>query len=81
MKNMKRFQIKYCYSEEEANEFLKTITVDDLKYPRLHSDQYYPRVSGDGVETEKANEDGITAQAKVNSDLIAVIQYFDVFEE
>lgn len=78
---MKRLQIKYCYSEEEANEFLKTLTVDDLKYPRLHSIQYCAKVSGDGVETEKANEDGITAQAQVNSDIIAVVQYFDVFDE
>ena len=73
---MKRLQIKYCYSEAEANEFLKTLSVDNLGYPRLHTVQYCARVSGDGIETAEANAEGITAQAQVNSDIIAVVQYF-----
>lgn len=72
----KVLQIKYCYSEEEANEFLKTLTVDNLEFPRLHSIQYCSKVSGDGIETAEANAEGITAQAQVNSDIIAVVQYF-----
>ncbi len=73
---MKRLQIKYCYSEAETNEFLKTLSVDNLEYPRLHTVQYCARVSGDGIETAEANAEGITAQAQVNSDIIAVVQYF-----
>lgn len=73
---MKKLQIKYCYSEVEANEFLKTLNVDELKYPRLHSVQYCAKVNGNGIETAEANAEGITAQAQVNSDIIAVVQYF-----
>ena len=73
---MKVFQIKYCHSEEETNEFLKTLHVEELKYPRLHSVQYCARVSGNGVETQYANAEGITAQAQIDSDVIAVVQYF-----
>ena len=73
---MKRLQIKYCYSEEEANEFLKTLTVDNLEYPRLHAVQYCAKVSGDGIEKNYADDDGVTAKAQVNSDIIAIVQYF-----
>lgn len=73
---MARLQVKYCYSEEETNDFLKTLTVGGVDYPRLHNIQYCAKVQGDGVETEKADANGVTAQAKVNSDVIAIVQYF-----
>ena len=73
---MKRLQIKYCYSEEEANEFLKTLTIDSIDYPKLHSIQYCAKVSGDGVEKNYADDNGVTAKAQVNSDVIAIVQYF-----
>lgn len=73
---MKRLQIKYCYSEEEVNEFLKTLAVDNIGCPRLHTIQYCSKVSGDGVEKNYADNDGVTAKAQVNSDIIAIVQYF-----
>ena len=78
---MKVLQIKYCYTEDEANEFLKTLYVDnwekgELAYPRLFNIQYCAKVQGDGVETAEADENGVTATAQVNSDIIAIVQYF-----
>ena len=78
---MKILQIKYCYTEDEANEFLKTLYVDnwekgELAYPRLSNIQYCAKVQGDGVEKNFADENGVTATAQVNSDIIAIVQYF-----
>lgn len=72
---MKKLKIKYCYSEEETNQFLERLFLDEL-YPRLHSIQYMARVQGDGVEKNYADDNGVTATAQVNSDIIAVVQYF-----
>ena len=63
---MKALQVKYCYSEEEANEFLKTLSVDGLTCPRLHAIQYCPKASVSG------NNDSIEGQCNV----VAIIQYF-----
>ena len=78
---MKILQIKYCYSEQEANDFLKTLHVDnwekgELAYPRLANVNYMARVQGDGVEKNYADNEGVTAKAQVNSDIIAIVQYF-----
>ena len=62
---MKALQVKYCYSEEEANEFLKTLSEDGATCPRLHTIQYYPKASVSG------NNDSIEGRCNV----VAIIQY------
>ena len=39
---MRKLKVKYCYSEEETNEFLKTLNIDKSDYPKLQSIQYLP---------------------------------------
>lgn len=66
---MKRLQIKYCYTEEETNEFLKTLPcVADGEYNKnkLYSIQFINKVEGNGTETS----------CKVGTDVIAIVEYF-----
>ena len=75
---MKTLQIKYCYTEEDANQFLKKFDLgNDVVYPRLQSIQYCNKVNGDAVDLAEATVDGITGHGFVNSDIIAIIQYVD----
>ena len=73
---MKRLQVKYCSTEKELNEFLKTLSITSMEYPYIHNIQYLPKVYGNGVETEKADENGVTAKADVGSDIMAIVSYF-----
>jgi len=78
---VRKLQIKYCYTEDEANDFLRTLSIDAVNgravYPVLSAIQYCAKVQGDGYENINAEPDtGITAKAKVESELIAIIQYF-----
>ncbi len=78
---MRKLQIKYCYTEDEANDFLRTLSLDAVNgravYPALSGIQYCAKVQGDGYENINAEPDtGITAKAKVESEIIAIIQYF-----
>ena len=59
-------QVKYCYTEEELNEFLKTLHTEAGLKPRLHSIQYCATVEG------KGNNDS----AEVGSSVVAIVQYF-----
>ena len=71
----KTLQVKYCYTEEELNEFLKTLTVNSVKLPSLHSIQYCARVSGgDNVSFSPDGEKEVLTSIK--SEVIAVVQYF-----
>jgi len=83
---MERIQVKYCYNLDELNEFLKTLNINNkygpTKYPCLANVQYLPKVYGNGVEKNFADEEGITASADVGCDIAAVVQYFiDIPEE
>lgn len=60
-------QVKYCYTEEELNEFLKTLHTEAGLKPRLHSIQYVSTVDGGG------HDDTFSV---VNS-IVAVVQYFE----
>lgn len=80
---MKRLQVKYCYSDKEANDFLKTLEIPtgekqsyDYYKKYLVNVQYMAKVHGDGIETESADKDGVTARVTVGNDVIAIIQYF-----
>ena len=74
---MTRLRVKYCYYEDELNDFLKTLEVDSpTTYPKLHLIHYLPHMRGDGYETAVADDSGITARATVDNDIIAVVQYF-----
>ena len=78
---MKRLQIKYCYSEQEANEFLMTLACDNweegkIAYPRLANVQYMANMHGHGIETEDADEEGVKAKVTIGNDIIAIVQYF-----
>ena len=73
---MKKLQVKYCPTENELNEFLKTLSVTSLSCPYLHNIQYLPKVYGNGVETENADENGVTAKADVGCDIMAIVSYF-----
>lgn len=75
---MKRLQVKYCPTEKELNDFLKTLNVSGLstEYPYIHNIQYLPKVHGDGVETKEADEEGVTAKANVGCDIVAIVSYF-----
>lgn len=66
---MKYMQVKYCYSEEELNKFLKTFTIDTeglRPHTNLHSIQYCAAVEG------KGNNDS----AEVGSSVVAIVQYY-----
>ena len=78
-------QVKYCYSEEELNDFLSTLNVtvqDDSgkllytpKCPRLQSIQYLPKVKGE--QHEYINEDGEKmCRGEAGCDIVAVVMYF-----
>ena len=72
---MKKLQVKYCYSEEETNNFLLTLSVSNLEYPCLHSIQYMAKMHGDGGQ--EYNADGeLRDKISIGSDVIAMIQYF-----
>ena len=73
---MKKLQVKYCPTEKELNDFLKTLSVTSLDYPYLHNIQYLPKVYGNGVETDEPNAEGVTAKADVGCDIIAIVSYF-----
>ena len=80
---MRKLQIKYCYTEDEANNFLRALSLSlgevngKVAYPVLNGIQYCAKVQGDGYENINAEPDtGITAKAKVESEVIAIIQYF-----
>ena len=84
----KVLQIKYCYSEQETNDFLRGLEIwreneshatydknmNFVKY--LSGITYLPKVRGEGVEKNYADNEGVTAKATVNSEIIAVVQYF-----
>lgn len=67
---MERLQVKYVKTEEELNEFLKTLHVyekyGEKKYPVLGSIQYVGLVSCEG------NNDSI----KAGTNVMAAVQYF-----
>ena len=81
---MRKLQIKYCYTEEETNNFLRTLSIGlsgevngKTVSPTLQGIQYCAKVQGDGYESQYAEDDtGITAKAKVESEVIAIVQYF-----
>jgi hypothetical protein len=74
----KILQIKYCYTEQETNEFLKSLDLykegtsleicDAQGYFKkyLSGITYFPRVQGEG-DADKSS---------VSSDILAVVQYF-----
>ncbi len=72
---MVMLQVKYCYTEEELNTFLGTLSINSNEYPRLQGIQYLPKVYGNGIETERADKDGITAKADVGSEVTAIVSY------
>ncbi len=59
-------QVKYCYSEEELNEFLKTLHTDAALAPRLHNIQYLPNVNGEGDDSK----------VSISNSVIAIVQYW-----
>ena len=59
-------QVKYCFSEEELNNFLKTLHVAGDLLPRLHTIQYMANVRGD-VQEDKGS---------ISNSVIAMVQYF-----
>ena len=77
----KILQVKYCYTEQETNEFLKSLrlrkegTAEDIcdgegqfiKY--LADITYLSRV-------QYADEEGVKTKSVVSSDILAVVQYF-----
>lgn len=69
---MTRLQIKYCNTEEEANEFLKTLSVSvgptssGFGSNKLHTIQYCA-----GVHGNSTNDD-----ISINSGITAIIQFF-----
>ena len=82
---MIKLQVKYCYSEEELNNFLLTLNLD-IKYkdtsdvvcadcPRLQGIQYLPKVKGTGGDYY--NEDGEKmCRAEAGCDIVAIVSYF-----
>lgn len=75
---MKRIvQVKYCYTEEELNEFLKTLNFSTLSdtSPTLFNIQYMANMHGDGVEKHYADNEGIIAKVTIGNDIIAMVQY------
>lgn len=82
---MVKLQIKYCYSEEELNNFLLGLNLDtrytnqnDIVFadcPRLQGIQYLPKVKGDAHEYY--NEDGEKmCKAEAGCDIVAIVSYF-----
>ena len=59
-------QVKYCYSEEELNSFLKTLHTDASLAPRLHNIQYMTNVNGQGDDSK----------VSISNSVIAIVQYW-----
>lgn len=79
-------QVKYCYSEQELNEFLATLqlplkSIDiDVEKPTLYGIQYMANMRGNGVETAEPDENGVKAKVIVDNGVIAMVQYYTVIE-
>ena len=73
----KIFKVKYCYSEEELNEFLATMPFDivyldenkekETAISKLHSITYVPSCNGGG------NDESVDYK----TDIVAVVQYWE----
>ena len=57
-------QVKYCYSEESLNEFLKTLHTDVSLTPKLHNIQYMANVDGKGDDSKVSISNGIIAMVQ-----------------
>lgn len=78
---MKNLQVKYCHSEDELNEFLKTLyTLAQDEEPRIDRKYlsniiYVPNVYGHGGQ--EYTEDGdLRDKVTMNSDIVAIVQYW-----
>ena len=73
---MTKVQVKYCYSEKELNKFLLGLNAGkEAHTPYLINVQYMANVHGQGVETNKPDEEDVVAKADVSSDIVAIVQY------
>ena len=68
-------QVKYCYSEESLNAFLKTLHTDASLSPKLHSIQYMADVHGKGGQ-EYDSDGNLRDNMSISNDIVAIVQYW-----
>lgn len=68
-------QVKYCYSEEEVNDFLKTLHTQASLTPRLHNISYMADVHGKGGQ-EYDIDGNLRDKMSISNDIVAIVQYF-----
>ena len=78
----KVFKVKYCYSEEETNEFLskldifeKDTALKDLNQLYLSNITYMADVHGHGGQEYDVNGD-LRDNISISNGIVAIIQYF-----
>ena len=78
----KVFQIKYCYSEADANNFLKMLDIwekgepiSDLNKLYLSSITYMADVHGHGGQEYDADGE-LRDKISISNGIVAIIQYF-----
>ncbi len=79
MKNRIVAKVKYCYSENELNDVLSTLSLSENEYPKLRNILY--------IQNEKDTEvirtlDGrqYEPQVTMKNYIIAVVEYLDVIK-
>ena len=67
-------QVKYCYSEESLNAFLKTLHTEAGLTPRLQGINYMADVHGKGGQ-EYDSDGNLRDNMSLSNDIVAIVQH------